>query len=737
MAAQIKPEYSCGDDCENCDYGGPAGAGPWICPEDDVFGYGPWICPKGSSGWTEVRKLKDGEYAGKLKHTINTSRPDQDPNWTYYYAVCSKKEDKPDEDVEHKGFDAPQTTCPEGNKSITITSKYDGCNNPSGTWSVEKGGTFRNINSSTKGVEKISADSITIDTGEFNNYLDICDEGEWKFRNILDCGSKEIRGVCTVRAETGCCNGAPDPDPGDDPVIELTCPNNPEGMLKVIVKGAEGGTGQWYQEGYDGRPMANPEDINEKRYKSEKQAPGPGEYWYLVDYNGETFKSELCVLEWGEVEKPPPPPGIDIDHNYDGDCVLNSINLFWDGDKYGVWYDQSTIQDIQFINAYDDQKRKIKITFKPYTCIPSCDYINLCSNFTAQGDTIVGWQQGSGRSVNYRGLKLNFGGRILGGSPDGHCTPFKDCKEFVWDCQPTNEKICQPKKVSENVTYEYFVSTHGCNARCADEGGGQDLTYTYVDENGDKLYQGRNGNFKFSVTKNTPVGVYNFKAISECSDHPNNQKLEKAFKITVEDCDPGEAPPKPEPPPPPEPEDGGVECQVDEDQNSITLEFHGSWVDKEGEMHSGNFYPQCIVYECCVDCPDTPPPFEEGDNDDCDNRPDPEEVPNTNTRQKVYLYDRLNHTYVFCCPIKTDVTWLLPFDTIPPVFQRYITTMASVRAAAQMVDNPQLFQLLKDRENTLRMECMNYELEQGDLNYLGQPDYTTYVGYQPIQTLNR
>ena len=92
---------------------------------------------------------------------------------------------------------------------------------------------------------------------------------------------------------------------------------------------------------------------------------------------------------------------------------------------------------------------------------------------------------------------------------------------------------------------------------------------------------------------------------------------------------------------------------------------------------------------------------------------------------------------MFCCPIKTDVTWLIRFDAIPPVFQRYITTIASVRASAQMVDNPQLFQLLKDREQMLRMECTNYELAQGDLNYLGQPDYSTYVGYQPFQTLMR
>ena len=158
-----------------------------------------------------------------------------------------------------------------------------------------------------------------------------------------------------------------------------------------------------------------------------------------------------------------------------------------------------------------------------------------------------------------------------------------------------------------------------------------------------------------------------------------------------------------------------------------------------------NIIPSCLQFQCCQNkCeegrPDGNINIGDGDGDglgDCDKRPTPEPVPGSNNRNQTYLYDRLNHTFVFCCPIHADVTWLLPFDTMPPVFQRYVTTTASVRVAAQMVNNPQLFQLLKDRENTLRMECMNYELEQGDLNFLNQPDHSTYMSYQTMQTLNR
>ena len=159
-----------------------------------------------------------------------------------------------------------------------------------------------------------------------------------------------------------------------------------------------------------------------------------------------------------------------------------------------------------------------------------------------------------------------------------------------------------------------------------------------------------------------------------------------------------------------------------------------------------NIIPECVNFACCPasDCeggrPEGNIDIGDGDGDglgDCDKRPTPEPVPGSNNRNQTYLYDRLNHTFVFCCPIHADVTWLLPFDTMPPVFQRYVTTTASVRVAAQMVNNPQLFQLLKDRENTLRMECMNYEMEQADLNFLNQPDHSTYMSYQTMQTLNR
>ncbi len=199
---------------------------------------------------------------------------------------------------------------------------------------------------------------------------------------------------------------------------------------------------------------------------------------------------------------------------------------------------------------------------------------------------------------------------------------------------------------------------------------------------------------------------------------------------------------------------GGTILQVNEQEVEQLSEtvfdyfFYATVNQTDGNIKDKAVVPACLTFYCCNNnsnnCeegrPDGNIDIGDGDGDglgDCDKRPTPEPVPGSNDRNPVYLYDRLNHTYIFCCPIKADVTWLLPFDTLPPVFQRYITAVASVRVAAQMINNPQLFQLLKDRENTLRMECMNYELEQGDLNFLNQPDHSTYLSYQTMQTLNR
>ena len=101
------------------------------------------------------------------------------------------------------------------------------------------------------------------------------------------------------------------------------------------------------------------------------------------------------------------------------------------------------------------------------------------------------------------------------------------------------------------------------------------------------------------------------------------------------------------------------------------------------------------------------------------------------------LYDKYNHTDVFTADLDLDVVTLYEFSDLPSVFQRYITYRAAGRAAAQLVGNPQLVQLLGTQEAQARAACMEYECDQGDHTFMGWPDGTSYNAYKPHHALRR
>ena len=102
-----------------------------------------------------------------------------------------------------------------------------------------------------------------------------------------------------------------------------------------------------------------------------------------------------------------------------------------------------------------------------------------------------------------------------------------------------------------------------------------------------------------------------------------------------------------------------------------------------------------------------------------------------------YLYDTVNHKYEFDEALELDVVYLFPFTDLPSVFQRYIVAKASVRAATQLVNNPNLVKLLQQQEAFNRASCIEYECNQGDHNYLGFGHNQTYQTYQPFRALQR
>ena len=107
------------------------------------------------------------------------------------------------------------------------------------------------------------------------------------------------------------------------------------------------------------------------------------------------------------------------------------------------------------------------------------------------------------------------------------------------------------------------------------------------------------------------------------------------------------------------------------------------------------------------------------------------------TDEQTYLYNTVDHTYEFNDPFNLDVVYLWEFTEMPSVFQRYIISRASVRAATQLVNNPQLVQLLQQQEAVNRASCMEYECTQGDHSYFGLGHNQSYQSYEPFRALQR
>ena len=104
-----------------------------------------------------------------------------------------------------------------------------------------------------------------------------------------------------------------------------------------------------------------------------------------------------------------------------------------------------------------------------------------------------------------------------------------------------------------------------------------------------------------------------------------------------------------------------------------------------------------------------------------------------------YLYDKLNHTDDFSdhTTIDLDIVRLLSYEDLPSPFKRYIIYKASVRAATQLVGNPQLAQLLAQQEAISRATIMEYECNQGNHTMFGLPEDSVYTAYQPWRSLGR
>ena len=106
-------------------------------------------------------------------------------------------------------------------------------------------------------------------------------------------------------------------------------------------------------------------------------------------------------------------------------------------------------------------------------------------------------------------------------------------------------------------------------------------------------------------------------------------------------------------------------------------------------------------------------------------------------RKNGKLYDNVRDTDVFTGDLYFDITYLLDFNDVPPAIQRYIIARASVRAATQLVSNPDLVKLLQLEEAQTRSTALEYDCEQGDHTFFGFPQESNYRSYQPYKSLIR
>jgi hypothetical protein len=106
-------------------------------------------------------------------------------------------------------------------------------------------------------------------------------------------------------------------------------------------------------------------------------------------------------------------------------------------------------------------------------------------------------------------------------------------------------------------------------------------------------------------------------------------------------------------------------------------------------------------------------------------------------RKNGKLYDNVQHTDVFTDDFYFDITYLFAFNDVPPAIQRYIIARASVRAATQLVSNPDLVRLLQLEEAQTKASALEYDCEQGDHTFFGFPEESNYRSYQPYKALIR
>ena len=107
-------------------------------------------------------------------------------------------------------------------------------------------------------------------------------------------------------------------------------------------------------------------------------------------------------------------------------------------------------------------------------------------------------------------------------------------------------------------------------------------------------------------------------------------------------------------------------------------------------------------------------------------------------RRSGKLYDKQEHTYTFTEELKCDVVWLFDWVDLPRPIQDYVTSRAACFTVSRIVGDGQLYQMCMQKEAYCRAMALEYECNQGDYTFFGQPkDGNYYNSYKPYIALER
>ena len=103
------------------------------------------------------------------------------------------------------------------------------------------------------------------------------------------------------------------------------------------------------------------------------------------------------------------------------------------------------------------------------------------------------------------------------------------------------------------------------------------------------------------------------------------------------------------------------------------------------------------------------------------------------------LYDRIKHSYKWTKEsVYVDILWYFEWEHIPDVVQAYIVARAATIVSSRIIGDGNQYQMLAQKEAYARAMALEYECNQGDYSFFGEPQGENYYNsYKPFHSLQR